>query len=126
MFRFISLRLGTLVRLLRARRSFPLENLALGQQLAVLKRRHSRPRLDLLEKLFGINHGDALTLCPRLAVMDASKETVRAGNVISMRPVPGEFAMSSGHHNRGLDALSTSKPRRLRAFCSKGSTHARM
>jgi hypothetical protein len=52
--------------------------------------------------------------------------TVRAGNVISMRPVPGEFSMSSGHHNRGLDALSTSKPRLLRAFCSKGSTHARM
>jgi hypothetical protein len=39
MFRFIGLCLGTLVRLLRTRRSLLLENLALRQQLAVLKRR---------------------------------------------------------------------------------------
>src|ERR1700731_1571140 len=52
MFRFIGLCLGTLVRLLRARRSLLLENLALRQQLAVLKRRRPRPRLDLLDKLF--------------------------------------------------------------------------
>jgi hypothetical protein len=50
MFRFIGLCLGTLVRFLRARRSLLLENLALRQQLAVLKRRHPRLRLDLLDK----------------------------------------------------------------------------
>jgi len=54
MFRFIDLCLGTLVRLLRARRSLLLENLVLRQQLAVLKRRHPRPRLDLLDKLFWV------------------------------------------------------------------------
>src|SRR5207244_990873 len=54
MFRFIGLCLGTLVRLLRARRNLLLENLALRQQLAVLKRRHPRPRLDLLDKLFWV------------------------------------------------------------------------
>jgi putative transposase len=54
MFQFIGLCLGTLVRLLRARRSLLLENLALRQQLAVLKRRHPRPRLDLLDKLFWV------------------------------------------------------------------------
>jgi hypothetical protein len=54
MFRFIGLCFGTLVRLLRARRSLLLENLALRQQLAVLKRRHPRPRLDLLDKLFWV------------------------------------------------------------------------
>ena len=54
MFRFIGLCLGTLVRLLHARRSLLLENLALRQQLAVLKRRHPRPRLDLLDKLFWV------------------------------------------------------------------------
>ena len=43
MFRFIGLCLGTLVRLLRARRNLLLENLALRQRLAVLKRRHPRP-----------------------------------------------------------------------------------
>src|SRR5260370_40653145 len=52
MFRFIGLCLGTLVRLLRARGSPLLENLALRQQLAFLKRGHPRPRLDLLVKLF--------------------------------------------------------------------------
>ena len=54
MFRFIGLCLGALVRLLRALRSLLLENLALRQQLAVLKRRHPRPRLDLLDKLFWV------------------------------------------------------------------------
>src|SRR6267378_149980 len=54
MFRFIGLCIGTLVRLLRARRSLLLENLALRQQLAVLKRRHPRPRLELLDKLFWV------------------------------------------------------------------------
>ncbi len=54
MFRFIGLCLATLVRLLRARRSLLLENLALRQQLAVLKRRHPRPRLDLVDKLFWV------------------------------------------------------------------------
>jgi putative transposase len=54
MFRFIGLCLGTLVRLLRARRSLLLENLALRQQLAVLKHQHPRPRLDLLDKLFWV------------------------------------------------------------------------
>src|ERR1700726_3001815 len=54
MFRFIGLCFGTLIRLLRARRSLLLENLALRQQLAVLKRRHPRPRLNLLDKLFWV------------------------------------------------------------------------
>src|SRR5258708_4437381 len=54
MFRFIDLCLGTLVRLLRARRSLLPENLALPQQLAVRNRRHPRPSLDLLDKLFWV------------------------------------------------------------------------
>src|SRR6516164_9051679 len=55
MFRFIGLGVGTLVRLLRVRRSLLLENLALRQQLAVLKCRHPRPRLDLLDRLFWVS-----------------------------------------------------------------------
>src|ERR1039458_9489681 len=54
MFRFLVLLLGTLVRLLQARRSLLLENLALRQQLAVLKRRHPKPRISLLDKLFWV------------------------------------------------------------------------
>src|SRR5260370_25703421 len=54
MFQFIGLCLGTLVRLLGARRSLLLENLALRQHLAVLKRRRPRPRLDPLDKLLWV------------------------------------------------------------------------
>src|ERR1019366_2972991 len=54
MFRFLILSPGTLVRLFRARRSLLLENLALRQQLAVLKRRHPRPRIGWLDKLFWV------------------------------------------------------------------------
>ena len=52
MFCFLRLCLGTLVRFLRSRHSLLLENLALRQQLVVLKRRHPRPKLDLSDKLF--------------------------------------------------------------------------
>ena len=54
MFRFIVLCVETLVRLVRARRSLLLENLAPRQQLAVLKRRHPSPRTRLLDKLFWV------------------------------------------------------------------------
>ena len=54
MFRFIGLCFGMLIRLLRARPSLLLENVELRQQLAVLKRRHPRPTLDLLDKLFWV------------------------------------------------------------------------
>ena len=43
MFRFIRLYLGMLVRFFRVRQSLLLENLALRQQLAVLKRRRRSP-----------------------------------------------------------------------------------
>ena len=40
-----------------ARRNLFLENLALRQQVAVLKRRHPRPRLDLVDKFFWVAVG---------------------------------------------------------------------
>src|ERR1700730_9216347 len=54
MFNIIRLCLGTIARLFCARRSLLLENLVLRQQLAVFKRRHPRPRLHLLDKLFWV------------------------------------------------------------------------
>src|ERR1700729_1372823 len=54
MFHFLKLFFGTLVRLFRARRSLFLENLALRQQLAVLKRRHPRTSVGLFDKLFWV------------------------------------------------------------------------
>src|SRR5215471_4361464 len=52
MFHFLGLSFGTLVRLFRLHHSLLLENLALRQQLVVLKRRHPRPRLNLFDRLF--------------------------------------------------------------------------
>src|SRR6267378_2356301 len=46
--------LGTILCLFRARRSLLLENLALRQQLAALKRRDARPRLAVFDKLFWV------------------------------------------------------------------------
>ena len=54
MLRFVSLCFGTVVRLLRARRSLLIENLALRQQLAAIKRRHPRLHLGRLDKLFWV------------------------------------------------------------------------
>jgi hypothetical protein len=50
----IHLLAGSLLRLFRTRRTLLLENLALRQQLVALRRRHSRPRLAVLDKLFWI------------------------------------------------------------------------
>jgi putative transposase len=54
MLRFVSLCFGTVVRLLRARRSLLIENLALRQQLAAIKRRYPRSQLGRLDELFWI------------------------------------------------------------------------
>jgi putative transposase len=52
MFRFLGLCFGTLVRLFCSHHGLLLENLALRQQLVVLKRHHPRPRLNLFDRLF--------------------------------------------------------------------------
>jgi hypothetical protein len=52
--RFVSLCFGTVVRLFRARRSLLIENLALRQQLAAIKRRHPRSQLGRPDKLFWV------------------------------------------------------------------------
>ena len=54
MFATIRLCVGTIARLFCSRRSLLLENLALRQQLAVFKRRHPRPRLNVLDKWFWV------------------------------------------------------------------------
>jgi len=54
MIRIVKLHFGTLIRLFRDRRSLVLENLALRQQLAVLKRRHPRSSVGLFDRLFWV------------------------------------------------------------------------
>jgi predicted amidophosphoribosyltransferase len=53
---FVLLRLcfGLLVRLFHSRASLLIENLALRQQLAEFKRKHSRPKLAAMDKLFWV------------------------------------------------------------------------
>src|SRR5437879_62367 len=45
---------GPLTRCLQSHRSLLLENLALRQQLAVLKRKHPRPRMGAVDKIFWV------------------------------------------------------------------------
>src|SRR4029077_3353877 len=54
MVRCVRLCFGMLVRLFFRRQSLLLENLALRQLLVMLKRRHPRPSLGLLDKLFWV------------------------------------------------------------------------
>jgi len=54
MFRYVGLWLGLLTRCLRSHRTLLLENLALRQQLAVLKRKHPRPRMGAVDKIFWV------------------------------------------------------------------------
>ena len=54
MLRFVRLFFGTIVRLFRSHRSLLLENLALRQQLSVLKRRRPRPSLSTLDRVFWV------------------------------------------------------------------------
>jgi putative transposase len=54
MFNFARLSLGMVARCFRSRRRLLLENLALRQQLAVLKRRRARPKLSPFDKLFWV------------------------------------------------------------------------
>jgi len=50
----IELVVGAILRLFRTHRMLLLENLALRQQLTTLKRKHPRPRLTALDKLFWV------------------------------------------------------------------------
>src|SRR5258708_20328496 len=54
MFNVLFLWVGTLARVFHSRRHLVLENLALRQQLTVLKRRHPGPMLSRFDKLFWI------------------------------------------------------------------------
>src|ERR1700752_3581130 len=54
MFRHVGLWLGLLTRCLQSHRSLLLENLALRQQLAVLKRKHPKPRMEAVDKIFWV------------------------------------------------------------------------
>ncbi len=52
MFALSRLWFGAILRIFRTQRSLVLEDLALRQPLVVLKRKHPRPRLGSLDKLF--------------------------------------------------------------------------
>jgi putative transposase len=54
MFRLLGLIFGLARRSLRSRRDLLMENLVLRQQLSVLKRRHPRPRVPTIDKLFWV------------------------------------------------------------------------
>lgn len=54
MFDLISLWFAAIFRIFRIHHDLMVENLALRQQLAVLKRKHPRPKIEPFDKLFWI------------------------------------------------------------------------
>src|ERR1700730_4491528 len=54
MFHLIRIVFTSTLRLFRTRRSLLLENLVLRQQLVVLKRKRTRPRLGIFDKFFWV------------------------------------------------------------------------
>lgn len=54
MYRLAKLFFDSLIRLMSSRRDLLMENLALRQQLAVLKARRPKPRLSMPDKLFWV------------------------------------------------------------------------
>src|ERR1035438_8811783 len=54
MLRWLKLLFDLLVRLCQSRRDLLLENLALRQQLAVLKQKHLQPRIAASDKMFWV------------------------------------------------------------------------
>ena len=79
---------GTVARLFCARRSLLLENLALRQQLAVFKRRHRRPRLTFLNKLFWV----------------AARQTAPTGSSFSLSCFPTQSFSGTGQGLRSIGA----------------------
>ena len=60
MFDLIRACFGAALGFFRTRQNLMLENLALRQQLVVLKRKHPKPRLGLLDKLFWVDASPTL------------------------------------------------------------------
>ena len=95
---------GLLVRVFRLRRSLLLENLALRQQLTVLKRKHPKPKLRVLDK-----RGQCLVLGNHSA-------GVQPGHRVSAELFAGVVAELDAHEaalqaflvTRGTDSASES------------------
>ena len=86
MSRFFRLWFGALVRIFCTRQNLVLEDLALRQQLTVLKRRHPRPRLDPIDKLFWVfarrfkkSAGDERSMTPHLMCLAENLCTLSYG-----------------------------------------------
>jgi putative transposase len=92
---------GAILRLFCDRRRLLLENLALRQQLATLKRRHPRPRLAMFDRVFWVL---ARKFWSKQALMIVSPETVvrwhRSGFALYWR------AISRGHRIVGRRRIS--------------------
>ena len=81
MFALFRLTLGAIKRLFSSRKSLLLENLALRQQLAVLKRKSKRPRPNPLDRLFWIADQTLLDRLERLPAYRPLQLRLWAGTV---------------------------------------------
>jgi hypothetical protein len=96
MLRLVKLLLVPVVRFFSSRRDLLLENLALRQQLGVLKRRHSHPRLAVTDRVFWV----------------ILRGSGTGGDSIDSRPAGDRCAMAPGRLQAVLDlALAASSSR---------------
>lgn len=86
---------GAPMRMFRSRRSLLIENLALPQQLAVLKRQNSRPRLAALDKLFWVVLRRFWSSW-KAALIVVSPDTVVRGGIVPASNIIGDFSRVRG------------------------------
>jgi hypothetical protein len=100
MFDLFRLWFGALVRTLRSRRGLILESLALRQQLVVLKRKHTQPRLTIVGTIgssvtiTGSNFGPTQGTVKFNGALAASVASWSSAQIIAT--VPAEFRLERG------------------------------
>lgn len=113
MLQAIGLLLASICRFFHTRRRLLLENLALRQQLAVLKRRHPRPRLAAFDKIFWVLAQRFWSDWKRALIM-VSPETVvrwhRSGFALYWRTISRARLLLNSWSLSGIVTLQSGTP----------------
>jgi len=84
MFSLLLLWIRALLRLFPSRGSLVLENLALRQQLTVLKRQHRRPSLGIFDKIFWVVARQVWSGCKHSLIIVTPETVVVRKNLTSL------------------------------------------
>jgi hypothetical protein len=106
MFRYVGLWLSLLTRCLQSHRSLLLENLALRQQLAVLKRKHPRPRMGTVDKIFWVFARRFWSAWKQSLVLVNPETVVRWHRRFAYSAAIGQIVLNEGERKRAVFALT--------------------